>query len=367
MDPNYLAYLQATTASKDLDAWTQRVNGAGVPTMQPIEQQPFMVSLPQINHHQLHEQIQRREMLNIAQEENKVQQLLNEAQKQPLEEKQSKDVSQQEEEEEKTEPVVMPWDNNEGDHQWVPCTKSGKQKSPSQIRNELQRYIDSKAETQTAILARMGVNHNSFRRFMNPKTYKNPWKALENGTYWAAAKLLYQLEQDKNKGKKRKVASAGLEANSGVNKVRKREAEEKMQRINQVAFNLPPNSSSSEASGIYDSCPQLVKKIKSFLQYSGVTKASFLRALGETSDGHTIHPNALQRFLSAKQQDQCANQIYPAAYIFFERKRLMDGASKTKARLKNEQDHPNGFSTARPGKSNWIYYVDPAPVLSSSR
>ena len=52
----------------------------------------------------------------------------------------------------------------------VPLTKSGKQKSPNQIRNELQRYIDeckaNGTSNQTRIIEKMGVNSNSFRKFM---------------------------------------------------------------------------------------------------------------------------------------------------------------------------------------------------------
>ena len=52
----------------------------------------------------------------------------------------------------------------------VPLTKSGKQKSPNQIRNELQRYIDecraNGTSNQTRIIEQMGVNSNSFRKFM---------------------------------------------------------------------------------------------------------------------------------------------------------------------------------------------------------
>jgi hypothetical protein len=82
-----------------------------------------------------------------------------------------------------------PWEE-EG---WVPRTKAGKQKSPNVIRGELQRYIDKcKADgtmTQTKIIEKMGVNNNTYRRFMDPKTYKDQWSGLQNGTYWAGARL----------------------------------------------------------------------------------------------------------------------------------------------------------------------------------
>jgi len=66
---------------------------------------------------------------------------------------------------------------------WVPTMTNGKQKTPNRIRGELQRYIDESSETQTAIINRMRVNGNTFRRFMNSKTYKDQWSAVQNGTY----------------------------------------------------------------------------------------------------------------------------------------------------------------------------------------
>jgi hypothetical protein len=143
---------------------------------------------------------------------------------------------------------------------WVPTMKSGKQRTPNMIRNELQRFLDQSNETQTAILERMGVNSNSFRRFMNPKTYKNQWSAVDNGTYWAAAKLL-EAERGKKKeaapSKKRKATTNDGVAGPVVSKKSKAELKwdvvAKMNRINSVA--------GVHESIVYDSCPEIVKKV----------------------------------------------------------------------------------------------------------
>ena len=155
----------------------------------------------------------------------------------------------------------MPWEM-EG---FVPRTASGKQKSPNAIRNELQRYIDNSSETQTAIVDRMGVNSNSFRKFMNPKTYKDQWSACQNGTYWAAARLLervkYEAKLAKATSKKRKTSDSNVAEAIGAKKSKadtKADAEELMYRINQVELdaNVP----------VYDSCPELVKKVRTSMQ-----------------------------------------------------------------------------------------------------
>lgn len=61
-----------------------------------------------------------------------------------------------------------PWEEDG----WVPTAKSGKQKSPNLIRGQLQKYIDQckmdGTRKQMNIIEEMGVNSNTFRRFMNP-------------------------------------------------------------------------------------------------------------------------------------------------------------------------------------------------------
>ena len=143
----------------------------------------------------------------------------------------------------------------------------------------------------------MGVNNNSFRKFMDPGTYKNQWSATQNGTYWAGAKLLAQVAYDKelakkmNKGKRKssggdsstaapggaKKAKVAGEASSSAPRKKsaaevKLEALQLIQRINAVE--------GVHESVVYDTCPQVVTKIKSFLQRDGMTKANLLLAFG---------------------------------------------------------------------------------------
>ena len=125
----------------------------------------------------------------------------------------------------------------------------------------------------------------------------------------------------------------------------KAEAEEFLNRINAVE-GVPDNA-------VYDSCPQLVAKIKTFLQRDGMTKASLLRALGN------LNSNSMSRFLAGKKQDQCANVCYKAAYVFFEKLRILEGKKKTSARLKNEAEHPSGFPLHKSRGGYWKYLPSP--------
>lgn len=102
---------------------------------------------------------------------------------------------------------------------------------------------------------------------------------------------------------------------------------------------------------VYDSCPQLVKKIKEFLARPGMTKAAFLKALDN------LNSNSLTRFLAGKGQDQCGNATYRLGYVFFEKLRILEGKPKSAARKKNELEQPTGFSLEKARAGMW--YVGP--------
>lgn len=100
--------------------------------------------------------------------------------------------------------------------------------------------------------------------------------------------------------------------------------------------------------GVYDTCVQVVKKIKDFLARDGMTKAMLLESLGNINSG------SMNRFLSGKRQDQCGNITYREAYVFFEKLRVLEGKSKSKARLKNEVQNSGGFSLVKERAGKWI-------------
>ena len=229
------------------------------------------------------------------------------------------------------------------------------------------------------IIERIGVNSNSFNKFMNPGTYKNMWSATENGTYWAGAKLLAELEHEKEQAKlnakieaindkyEAKIAkiNAKFEAKTATVSTKrdvidltndstsnkkaktnvgeddsstaprkktstelKEEAEELIQRIKATYI--------GDYYVVYDSCPEIVTKIKTFLEIPGMTKAMLCSALGN------INNNSLGQFLSGKKQDQCGNITYRAAFVFFEKLRILEGKSKSMKRLTNEAVNLNG-------------------------
>lgn len=247
---------------------------------------------------------------------------------------------------------TMPWDE---DDYWVPRQKNGKQKTPNMIRNELQRYIDAcKANgtsTQTAILERMRVNNNSFRRFMNPKTYKDQWSAVQNQTYWAAARLLETVKIEKEKSKQAMKKIGKRKAVDTTDSEKRHKSFRAREEVRGLMVDVNNVDGVSYLNGVYDTCPQVIAKIKAFFERDGVTKGDFVSlGLGGVNLG------SLNRFLASKNQDQAGNITYKRAYEFFEKLRIMQNEPKSRARLKNEAEKHNGFS-AQPkyGRKPGIY------------
>ncbi len=203
---------------------------------------------------------------------------------------------------------------------------------------------------------------------MNPKTYKDPWTAAHYGTYWVAARLLARVAHEKELAKKagkrkatktpapttagtanatapamKKTKTAGEEASPPrkmTNAELKLKALQLIQRIHAVE-GVPEGI-------VYDTCPQVVAKIKEFLQRDGMTKASVLQALGDINNG------SMNKFLSGKKQDQCGNVTYRTAYVFFEKLRILEGKKKSAARIKNESEHPTGVRSS--GKRQMLLF-----------
>ena len=195
---------------------------------------------------------------------------------------------------------------------------------------------------------------------MDPSTYRDQWSATSNGTYWAAAKLLekvaWEKELDKLSSKsssrsKRKSSRYECDSDDGERHTSKRykssTGEIKLTReeakLESLTLLQTITSERDVTNGIvYDSCPQLVKKIKDFLANNRVTKSDFMLALGG------INSNSLNKFLAGKRQEEAGNVTYRRAYVFFEKYRMLMGEPKSAARMRNEVEHPYGFPLHKP-------------------
>ncbi len=121
----------------------------------------------------------------------------------------------------------------------------------------------------------------------------------------------------------------------------KQEAGELIRRINAVK--------DANERVVYDTCPEVADRIKSFLLRDGVNKAMLCSALGN------INNNSMARFLSRKKQDQCGNVTYRASYVFLEKLQILEGGPKSKTRLRNEVANPSGVRLSVSG--NFFRYL----------
>ena len=105
-------------------------------------------------------------------------------------------------------------------------------------------------------------------------------------------------------------------------------------------------------------CDQLRRKVNAFLATGQMTQTAFLKEL-------KVNSNSFRRFMSYKGARFLAagkgqfkgneNGTYSKAYFFFERNRIALNEEKTKKRLANERDHPEGFPTNNLSTFHRIY------------
>ena len=119
------------------------------------------------------------------------------------------------------------------------------------------------------------MSQNTFRRFMDPKTYKGKWSGTQNGTFWAGAKLLaevkYNAEKAKKSGGKRKSGggdgAAAKKAKTGTfldNAAAGAASSKKMSKADALAFVARINAVEGVPdSVVFDTCPQSWPKSKS--------------------------------------------------------------------------------------------------------
>ncbi|RLN61922.1 hypothetical protein BBP00_00005105 [Phytophthora kernoviae] len=89
-----------------------------------------------------------------------------------------------------------------------------------------------------------------------------------------------------------------------------------------------------------------------FLGEKLTTQAAFLRTLGN------INTNSLRSFMNLKRGagSGASNVVYRKAYVFFEKKRILEGKKKTKKRQDHEaKQGSKGFSLRHDSGMRWVF------------
>mmetsp|Transcript_7465 Transcript_7465/g.13209 ORF Transcript_7465/g.13209 Transcript_7465/m.13209 type:complete len:330 (+) Transcript_7465:54-1043(+) len=248
------------------------------------------------------------------------------------------------------------------DGDWVPVTGTGKQLSPNQIRSQIIKYCADEGISLNVFRIQVDVNGNSWNKFMNAK-YKDPWSAVDNQSYWAAAQFLekYKLKKkiealkarhtttktakskrtldDSDKenmpgnmlhgcvgGKKGSATGNAGDAKRArvvpAKKSKKQIQEELVARIAEI--DLP------EDGPVYDNCDIVRGKVRKFLIEHGFSQGGLAKVLG-------VNGNSMTNFMKQKGKLAGAGNVtFPKAYRFFEQKRILDKKPKSGARVKTE-------------------------------
>lgn len=75
---------------------------------------------------------------------------------------------------------------------WTPTDRMGRPVKPLEVRKGLLKYLKETDVTKTAFLEQLGVNANSFNKFVTPSAYKGEYntRALMNSCYLKGARFV---------------------------------------------------------------------------------------------------------------------------------------------------------------------------------
>ena len=189
----------------------------------------------------------------------------------------------------------------------------------NQIRTKITQFLNSGEMKVTEFQKRLGVNSNSYGRFMKLGK-KGPWAGSDNGTYHAAYLFF----------KKRELAGVKI-PKKNVNAPK-----EVVEKYDVSGIRLPGEG--IEEVEVYDTCDDVRMKINKHLREAPVTKASFMREICKTfPEPKTIQAVQLQRFLKGKgPTNGQSSPVYYAGYVYFEKLRIKNGGKKTAKRQEME-------------------------------
>ncbi|KAF7310052.1 hypothetical protein MIND_00378200 [Mycena indigotica] len=98
---------------------------------------------------------------------------------------------------------------------------------------------------------------------------------------------------------------------------------------------------------VYDTPGEVRRKIRLLLKEPNFKVTPWLKEIGN------INSNSYRRFMAEKDaQNGKGNGTYYAAYVYFEKRRILDGKAKTATRISNEKI-PGGFEL-RDCRNMWV-------------
>ena len=194
---------------------------------------------------------------------------------------------------------------------------------------------------------------------------KGTWNGTQNGTYIAAYR--YFLKQDKVKKKKQQKSKnkplAERKKEAEKKKKSKQQKQKEMERILAKIKKVTDNGDYDESTAkIYDDCNDVRKGITAFLKRGIMTKARFLKEIGNVQ--HKSCTDFMK--MGPLKLSGASNHIYPKAYHWLEKLRIAEGVKKSKKRLQNEKEYPDGFELRHDDGRRWCH-ISQIPVLKGDK
>ncbi|KAF9532072.1 hypothetical protein CPB83DRAFT_808388, partial [Crepidotus variabilis] len=115
---------------------------------------------------------------------------------------------------------------------------------------------------------------------------------------------------------------------------------------------------------VSDDCAEIRRKIRLLQKTPDWKVTHWLKEIGcidnnsskRFSTSSFILSHGSERIVAVEprsRNDGATNGTYYAAYVYFEKVRILEGEKKTSKRIENESIHPNGFPLVNPPKYVW--------------
>lgn len=240
-----------------------------------------------------------------------------------------------------------------------------------EIRRKITKLLNSGEMKVTEFQRACNINSNSYGRFMK---LKGAYAGDGNQTYSAAFQFFKQREAAgvkepiKKKAKKSEESKKlGHEA-AGVKEPTKKKVKKSEESKELDVSSIELEGEDEETVEIYDTCDEVRRKIAAYLREPNVTQAAFLREIvkGLPDPGVKIQSKQLKDF-QTKKGPLAGNQskVFYAAYVFFEKQRILQGKPKSKKRLEMEDvwGGQGGIDRERQGK--YLCTADATPYMDA--
>ena len=198
--------------------------------------------------------------------------------------------------------------------------------------------------TEAKFISLINVPGHVYDHFMNPKNFKDEWRATENRTYSCGAlfiakqKLQHKIASLEDKAAEKmnlgKRTTSEVEAVSALADLcipqmelpSRKQAKADMNALLQAITSVDV----PEDSPIYADCDEIRRVLTNFFNTSGVTEGAWLRVV-------QCQSKSLNSFRSFRGPSAgAANNVYAKAWRFFEQKRIFEGKAKTRKHLEAE-------------------------------